>query len=84
MGKCMSTSSVLVVDIARSVSERAEGLRAKAESWHARRYTRVNQQEDQQVNITFSDDEHDVVPQMATDEEEINKIFEDNGIDDNI
>lgn len=83
MGKCMSTSSVLVVDMARSVSERAEGLRAKVESFHARRYTRVKQ-EDHQVNITFSDDENDVVPQMATDEEEINKIFEDNGIDDNI
>ena len=76
MGKCISTSGVVLEEVVRTASEKFDELKN-------RRYNRVRQEEPEHEQvIKYEDGDHDVVPGMTDDEKEIHKIFE--GIDETI
>lgn len=69
MGKCMSTSAVII-------NEKKKWLKRNLST---NRYVPVNEEDEHRVEFTYEADDEDVVPNMAKDE--IDEIFEDNGID---
>ena len=72
MGKCMSSSAVII-------NEQKEWLKRK---FSTNRYVPVNKEDEHRVEFTYEADDEDVVPNMAKDE--IDEIFEDNGIESKI
>lgn len=75
MGKCISTSGVVIEEVVRTASE-------KFDEFKNRRYSRVKQEDPEEAEVKYEYGDHDVVPAMTDDAAEIDKIFE--GVDENI
>ena len=86
MGKCMSKSSVIVLDASRTLSEKSN----QASKYIKNRigfhdYTPVKEEEPIAIPYTYDDDDEDVVPDMNnTEKDEIDDIFDDKEVDSKI
>lgn len=80
MGKCLSSSSVMVVDVSRSISETSKIIKNKL---RIHNYTQINDESEEvntnQIPYKYEDGDNDVIPNISDKNEidEIDEIFED-------
>ena len=87
MGKCLSSSSVMVVDVSRSISEKSnKSFEIIKNKIGIHNYTQINDESEEvntnQIPYKYEDGDNDVIPNMS-DKDEIDEIFDDK-LDDKI
>jgi len=84
MGQCISSTKVLAVEAVRRASEKAEEAKAYVESYHARRYHPVEQEDTTRRDTNIQSYDQPLEGTVIEGEDEIDKIFEDSIINENI
>ena len=79
MGKCLSTSSVLVVDVSRYISEKSyKCIEIIKNKIGMHNYTQINEEssDTNQIPYKYDDGTDDVIPNTSV-KDEIDEIFDD-------
>ena len=85
MGKCISKSSVIVVDVSRTLSEKSnKATKYIKDKIGIHDYTPIKEEESNTIPYTYEDDDDDVVPDMNNEKDEIDDIFDDNEVNSKI